>query len=75
MNRGTWHLILKNMWPLLLIVCVAAASAGQNAPAATNARKLEAAREFVRARNACDYAINTPNGIDEAKWHTSRRIC
>ena len=56
------------MWPLLLIVCVAAASAGQNLPAGTDAQKFEAAREFVRGRNARDYAINTPNGIDEAKY-------
>jgi pimeloyl-ACP methyl ester carboxylesterase len=56
------------MWPLLLIVCVAAASAGQNPPAGTDVQKFEAAREFVRARNARDYAINTPNGIDEAKY-------
>ena len=55
------------MRPLLLIVCVAVASAGQNPPAATDARS-EAAREFVRARNARDYAITTPNGIDEAKY-------
>src|SRR5213593_3826115 len=56
------------MWPLLLIVCVAAASAGQIPPAGTDAQKFEAAREFVRARNTRDYAINTPNGIDEAKY-------
>src|SRR5213593_1339313 len=56
------------MWPLVLIVCVAAASAGQIPPAGTDAQKFEAAREFVRARNTRDYAINTPNGIDEAKY-------
>ena len=62
------RLIAKNMWRLLLIVCVAAASAGQNPPAATDAQKFDAAREFVRARNARDYAITTPNGIDEANY-------
>jgi hypothetical protein len=59
------------MWPLLLILCVlcvAATSAGQNPLAGTDTQKFEAAREFVRARNARDYAINTPNGIDEAKY-------
>ncbi len=58
----------KNMRPLLLIVCVAAAAAGQNAPAGTDVQKFEAAREFVRARNDRDYAITTPDGIDEAKY-------
>jgi pimeloyl-ACP methyl ester carboxylesterase len=31
-------------------------------------RKLDAVFEFIRARNAQDYAISTPNGIDEAKY-------
>ena len=56
------------MRPLLLILCVAATSAAQNPPAGTDVQKFDAAREFVRARNARDYAINTPNGIDEAKY-------
>jgi pimeloyl-ACP methyl ester carboxylesterase len=56
------------MRSLLVIVCVAVASAAQNAPVGTDIQKLEAAREFVRARNARDYAITTSNGIDEAKY-------
>jgi len=55
------------MWPLLLFV-VAAASAGQNPPAGTDVQKFDAVLELVRARNARDYAIDTPNGIDEAKY-------
>ena len=31
-------------------------------------RKLDAAFDFFRRRNAQDYAITTPNGIDEAKY-------
>jgi pimeloyl-ACP methyl ester carboxylesterase len=31
-------------------------------------RKLAAAFDFLRTRNAQDYAISTPNGIDEAKY-------
>jgi pimeloyl-ACP methyl ester carboxylesterase len=56
------------MRTLLLFVCVVAASSGQLPPAGTDAEKFDAAREFVRARNARDYAITTPNGIDEAKY-------
>jgi len=53
---------------LLLLVGVAAASAGQNPPTSADARKLEAAWALLRARNARDYAISTPNGIDEARY-------
>jgi pimeloyl-ACP methyl ester carboxylesterase len=56
------------MRPLLLIICFAAASAAQNPPAGTDDQKFAAALEFVRARNAREYAITTPNGIDEAKY-------
>jgi pimeloyl-ACP methyl ester carboxylesterase len=31
-------------------------------------RKLDATFDFLRTRNAQDYAISTPNGIDEAKY-------
>ncbi len=53
---------------LLLLVGVAAESAGQNPPANADVQKLEAAMVFLRARNARDYAITTPNGIDEARY-------
>jgi pimeloyl-ACP methyl ester carboxylesterase len=53
---------------LLLLVGVVAASAGQDRPISTDTQKLQAAWEFVRARNARDYAIATPNGIDEARY-------
>ena len=56
------------MWSLLLFLCVVAASSGQKPAAGTDAEKFDAARDFVRARNTRDYAINTPNGIDEAKY-------
>jgi pimeloyl-ACP methyl ester carboxylesterase len=55
-------------WPLLLLVVVAAASAGQNPPGSADVQKLETAMTFLRARNARDYAIVTPNGIDEGRY-------
>jgi pimeloyl-ACP methyl ester carboxylesterase len=43
-----------------------AALPSQAAPAET--AKFDTLREFIRARNARDYAISAPNGIDEAKY-------
>jgi pimeloyl-ACP methyl ester carboxylesterase len=41
----------------------------QQTPASTaEAQKIEAALEFLRARNQRDYAITSPNGIDDAKY-------
>ena len=54
------------LW-LLLLVGVAAA-AGQNPPASADGQKLDAAWASLRARNARDYAITTPNGIDDARF-------
>jgi hypothetical protein len=56
------------MWPLLLCVCFVAASSGQTPAARTDVEKFDASRDFVRARNARDYAIDAPNGIDEANY-------
>ena len=53
--------------PLLLLLGVAAASAGQNPPARADVQN-EATWASLRARNARDYAITTPNGIDEARY-------
>jgi pimeloyl-ACP methyl ester carboxylesterase len=56
------------MWPLLLCVAVLAAASGQLPATGTDTERFDAGREFVRARNARDYAITTPNGIDEGKY-------
>jgi pimeloyl-ACP methyl ester carboxylesterase len=53
--------------PLLVLVGVAAVSAGQNPPARADVLNV-ATWAFLRARNARDYAIATPNGIDEARY-------
>ena len=52
--------------PLVLLVGVAAASAEQ--PPTRADVQNEATWAFLRARNARDYAITTPNGIDEARY-------
>src|SRR5579864_1714040 len=59
----------------LTLVFICAALASQSAQEATPARseaaefqKLEPALKFLRSRNARDYAITTPSGIDEANY-------
>jgi len=37
-------------------------------PQESEAQKFDAMVEFLRKRNARDYAITTPNGVDEAKY-------
>ena len=55
------------LWSLLFFVGVAAASAGQKPPPRADVQN-EATWAPLRARNARDYAITTPNGIDEARY-------
>ena len=62
MRRATAGLV-----PILVLVGVAAVSAGQNPPARADVQN-EATWAFLRTRNARDYAIATPNGIDDARY-------
>jgi pimeloyl-ACP methyl ester carboxylesterase len=50
------------------VVSVYAQEAPAGQPAAGEFQKLEPWLKFLRARNARDYAIATPNGIDEATY-------
>lgn len=63
MRRAT-----TGLWALLFLVGVANPSAGQDPPAGGDGQKLEAAWAALRARNARDYAVTAPNGIDEARY-------
>jgi len=60
---------------LLLFACGLAALPGfardaiaQTEQNVADLQKLDATLTFIRNRNAADYAITTPNGIDEAKY-------
>jgi pimeloyl-ACP methyl ester carboxylesterase len=61
---------------LLAVVAVVALGATSGAaprleqpsPGQTDSEKMEAMMAFVRARNARDYAITTPNGVDEGRY-------
>jgi hypothetical protein len=48
----------------------AGSDAAQDPPGAPELQKIDAALAFVRERNRRDYAITSPNGIDEAKYVT-----
>lgn len=58
----------------LVFICAAAVAplSAQEAPSgrseAGEFQKLEPALKFLRARSARDYAVTTPNGIDEANY-------
>ena len=58
----------------LVFICVAAlaSSSAQEAPsgpsAASEFQKLDPALKFLRTRNARDYAVTTPDGVDEANY-------
>jgi pimeloyl-ACP methyl ester carboxylesterase len=59
--------------PLVFFVAVATSAltarhAGQTSSGTSDIQKLDASLASLRARNARDYAIASPNGIDEAKY-------
>ena len=56
------------LWPLVLLVGVAVGVRRAKSSGQRRRPKLEAAWASLRARNARDYAIVTPNGIDEARY-------
>ncbi len=57
---------------ILFLSCGALSCSGQEAPSSRSEpaefQKLEPALKFLRARNARDYAITAPSGIDEAAY-------
>jgi pimeloyl-ACP methyl ester carboxylesterase len=67
MRRAAAGLLLLTLLACFAIPAPVRLGAAQ-APAGADGRKLDAMLEFVRARNARDYAITSPNGIDEAKY-------
>jgi pimeloyl-ACP methyl ester carboxylesterase len=65
---------MAGLAPLALSLALTVTGHGQGAPPqpapadAAPFQKLDAMLDFVRDRNARDYAITSPNGIDEAKY-------
>lgn len=59
--------------PLILCAALSApalsqVNAAQDPPGDADIQKLEATMAFLRKRNAQDYAVTSPNGVDEAKY-------
>jgi pimeloyl-ACP methyl ester carboxylesterase len=65
---------MRNQFAIFVAVCMVLAPGGpartqeRSASNADELRKLDAVFDFLRARNAQDYAISAPNGIDEGKY-------
>ncbi len=75
--RATFVVNLLIRPTLVLIPCVVLAGRGlaqdsttRRDQEAAELRKLDATLTFIRQRTARDYALTTPNGIDEAKYVT-----
>ena len=75
MGRNTIHpsMTLRSTAALVFIFAAALASlvaqeTSSGRSQADEFQKLEPALKFLRARNARDYAVTTPNGIDEASY-------
>lgn len=65
--------LLLTMLPMTLCTCAAtpsrpAPSADPAVDASRDRQKFEGTLELVRRRNALDYAVSSPNKIDEAKY-------
>ncbi len=60
--------IVFGLCTALAVPVFAQADAAQAQPDSEEFQKLSAIMSFVRNRNAQDYAITAPNGIDEAKY-------
>jgi len=55
--------------PLILCATLAASASAEQEPSGdADFQKLDAMMGFVRNRNARDYAITSPNGIDDARY-------
>jgi len=68
MGRLSRHTLVAPFWALLLLPAIVHELVGQTEQTASDLRKLDAMMTFIRNRNAADYAITAPNGIDEAKY-------
>jgi pimeloyl-ACP methyl ester carboxylesterase len=63
----------QRAWLILLLALLAEAAFGQDSVAhaeqnAVELRKLDTMMGFIRKRNAPDYAITSPDGVDEGKY-------
>ena len=62
------RILLPCVCALFAAVARAQDTATRPGPNVAEFQKLDTVLEFIRQRNARDYAITTPNGIDEGKY-------
>ena len=67
-HEATAHCILPCCIALSASTLPGCKASSQKAPPDSDAQKFDAMVEFVRRRNARDYAVTTPNSVDEAKY-------
>ena len=68
MRRLSRSSLLLILCPLLALPAFAQDSVARREQNDAELRKLDAMMTFLRKRNAPDYAITTPNGIDDARY-------
>jgi pimeloyl-ACP methyl ester carboxylesterase len=68
MRRQLCSLLILNLCAALAVSVVAQGSAAQAPVVDADFQRLDAMMSFMRNRNAQDYAITAPNGIDEGKY-------
>lgn len=62
------NLFLLGLCALLTVPAFAQDAGARTEPDVAELQKLDAVMTFLRQRNAPDYAVTTPNGIDEARY-------
>jgi pimeloyl-ACP methyl ester carboxylesterase len=70
MNRLLRHSLLCILCTVFAVPIVAQDTTAKPAQGVAELQKLEGMLAFLRRRNAQDYAITTPNGIDESRYVT-----
>lgn len=66
--RRLCSLLVLNLCAAFAVSVLAQENAAQPRTGDTDVQKLDAMMTFMRNRNAQDYAITAPNGIDEARY-------
>jgi pimeloyl-ACP methyl ester carboxylesterase len=69
-NRRSRHSLCFILCSMLTVPALAQDTTARAGQAVADLQKLDGMLEFLRRRNAQDYAITTPNGIDESRYVT-----
>ncbi len=67
-RRFVFGCLLVSLCSALVVQGLAQESAAPSPPGEADVKNFDAMMTFVRGRNAQDYAITAPNGIDESRY-------